>query len=134
MNQEDVCRKVGSRHPSLIPGIFTLFCKHGVCLGFSIMEQVESVNVPFSILRSRFTKCPEVVIYDNACQLHTYTFRRDLQFFNKTCFLVDHLHWRNHSGCNAGYQLDVYPQHQDINSQLAEQSNSLLKKLKSQLS
>ncbi|XP_041931359.1 uncharacterized protein LOC121694974 isoform X1 [Alosa sapidissima] len=128
------CRKVGSRHPSLIPGIFTLFCKHGVCLGFSIMEQVESVNVAFSILRSRFTKCPEVVIYDNACQLHTYAIRRDPQFFNKTWFLVDRLHWRNYSGCNAGYQLDVYLQHQDINSQLAEQSNSLLKKLKSQLS
>ncbi|XP_041950489.1 uncharacterized protein LOC121711194 [Alosa sapidissima] len=92
------CRKVGSRHPSLIPGIFTLFCKHGVCLGFSIMEQVESVNVPFSILRSRFTKCPEVVIYDNACQLHTYAIRRDPQFFNKTWFLVNRLHWRNHSG------------------------------------
>ena len=23
------CRKIGTRHPSLLPGIFTVFCPHG---------------------------------------------------------------------------------------------------------
>ena len=27
-----VCRKKSSRHPTLLPGIFTLFCGHGKCL------------------------------------------------------------------------------------------------------
>ena len=79
---------------------WNVFCTLGVCLGFSIMEQVESVNVPFTILRTRFRQCkfrfclalvwliicefvvrnhlcaphlgPKTVIYDNACQLQTY--------------------------------------------------------------
>ncbi|XP_062341606.1 uncharacterized protein LOC134039632 [Osmerus eperlanus] len=128
------CRKTAGRHPNLIPGIFTLFCTHGVCLGFSIMEQVESVNVPFTILCTRFRQYPKIVIYDNACQLQTYCLRRDPGFFRETWFLVDRLHWRNHSGCNIGYNLDSYPQFQKINSQVAEQNNSLLKKMKGQLS
>lgn len=36
---------------------WNVFCTLGVCLGFSIMEQVESVNVPFTILRTRFRQC-----------------------------------------------------------------------------
>ncbi|KAL2082775.1 hypothetical protein ACEWY4_022593 [Coilia grayii] len=108
MSREDSrlidCKKMATRHPSLIPGVFTLFCGHGVCLGFAIMEQVESVEVPFRILRTRFQKCPELVVYDNACQLHTYALRRDPHFVKDSRFLVDRLHWRNHSDskCTLG--------------------------------
>ncbi|MGH0164535.1 UNVERIFIED_CONTAM: hypothetical protein FKN15_047530 [Acipenser sinensis] len=47
------CRKPTVRHPALIPGIFTLFCVHGVCYGYSVMESAESVNIPFTIMRRR---------------------------------------------------------------------------------
>ncbi|XP_076147300.1 uncharacterized protein LOC143131543 [Alosa pseudoharengus] len=126
----DGCRKYSGHHSTLIPGLFTLFCGHGVCYGFSVMESSESVNIPFTILRTRFQTGPRVVIYDNACKLHSYALNRDPEFFKTTWFLVDRLHWRNHSGCNCGYNADLYPQFSGVNTQIAEQFNSRLKRLK----
>ncbi|XP_062571922.1 uncharacterized protein LOC134233886 [Saccostrea cucullata] len=48
------CRKDSTRHPTLLPGIFTVFCQHGICYGFQIMENNESPNVPFTFIRTRF--------------------------------------------------------------------------------
>lgn len=36
----------------------------------------------------RFTTAPEVVIYDNACALHSYCLRRAPHFFRDTVFKV----------------------------------------------
>ncbi|XP_041926738.1 uncharacterized protein LOC121690319 [Alosa sapidissima] len=124
----DGCRKYSGHHSTLIPGLFTLFCGHGVCYGFSVMESSESVNIPFTILRTRFQT--GVVIYDNAYKLHSNALKRDPEFFKTTWFLVDRLHWRNHSGCNCGYNADLYPQFSGVNTQIAEQFNSRLKRLK----
>ena len=68
----DFCRKDFNGHPSLLPGIFTVFCHHGVCYGFQVMETCESPRHPFQIFRSRFPATPKVIIYDNACKLHQY--------------------------------------------------------------
>ncbi|XP_062376267.1 uncharacterized protein LOC134064364 [Sardina pilchardus] len=129
----DGCRKTIGHHSTLIPGIFTLFCVHGVCYGFAVMETSESVNIPFTILRTRFQSGPRVVLYDNACKLHAYALNRDPDFFKETWFLVDRLHWKNHTGCNGGYNMDLYPQFSALNSQVAEQFNSRLKRLKHHL-
>ena len=66
------CNKHSSGHPSLLPGLFTLFCPHGeqevhtilmiiitmyylgICFGFQVMRLQESPNVPFSTLYTRF--------------------------------------------------------------------------------
>ncbi|XP_061191628.1 uncharacterized protein LOC133199816 [Saccostrea echinata] len=48
------CRKDSTKHPTLLPGIFTVFCQHGICYGFQIMENNESPNVPFTFIRTRF--------------------------------------------------------------------------------
>ena len=37
------CRKETSSHATLTPGLFTMFCPHGICLGFQMMESAESV-------------------------------------------------------------------------------------------
>ncbi|XP_069105019.1 uncharacterized protein [Argopecten irradians] len=128
------CSKSSTGHPSLLPGVFTLFCKHGVCYGFEVMKYHESPNVPFTILRSRFQKAPSLVVYDNACNLHTYCLNRDPLFFKDTQFRVDALHFRNHKACGPSYELKGYPQHQSLNSQVVEQSNARLQRIKSQLS
>ncbi|KAL3871729.1 hypothetical protein ACJMK2_039712 [Sinanodonta woodiana] len=107
------CTKKGSTHPSLTPGIFTLSCVHGICYGFQMMEDIESCNLPFTILITRFMIAPKLVIYDNACNLHNYCLNRDPVFFRETWFLVDRFHWCNHK---------------------AEQRNSTLKRLKTILS
>ncbi|KAJ8334576.1 hypothetical protein SKAU_G00402150 [Synaphobranchus kaupii] len=97
------------------------------------MESAESVNLPFTILRTRFQTGPEMVFYDNCCRLHAYCLNRDPVFFKNTWFLIDRLHWKNHTGCSTGYNSDIYPQLHDVNTQLAEQFNARIKKLKHHL-
>ena len=55
----DSCRKASYGHPSLSPGIFTVFCPHGICYGFEVMLSCESPRHPFSIFRHRFHVAPQ---------------------------------------------------------------------------
>ena len=68
----DSCRKNAYRHPTLSPGVFTLFCMHGVCYGFEILKLCESPKHPFSIFKTRFWTPPKMIIYDNCYKLHAY--------------------------------------------------------------
>lgn len=45
-----------------------------------------------------FFLAPRLIVYDNACNLHSYALNRDPVFFKNTQFLVDRLHWRDHTG------------------------------------
>ncbi|KAH3830788.1 hypothetical protein DPMN_104041 [Dreissena polymorpha] len=128
------CQKNGGRHHALLPGIFTTFCPHGICYGFEVMECAESPNRPFTFLKTRFERAPEIIIYDNACNLHQYALNRDPVFFSHTRMVVDGLHWDNHTACAIGYKGLDYPFIRQINTQIVEQNNAKLKKLKSSLS
>ena len=75
------CRKLSYGHP---PGIFTLFCSHGICYGFEVMQSCELPRHPFQIFRQRFHTAPCVIIYDNACKLHQYCLNREPNFFANT--------------------------------------------------
>jgi hypothetical protein len=44
--------KPGARR-NLAPGIFTVLCEHGICLGFSLMRQFESEYHAFEVFFSR---------------------------------------------------------------------------------
>ena len=97
------CSKHPSAHPTLLPGIFTVFCPHGVCLGssllatvsescsrFHLMHNLESPETPFSVFFSRLPKgaspllclpftiraAPLVMVYDNGC--HFFSTRQKL--------------------------------------------------------
>ncbi|XP_077987997.1 uncharacterized protein LOC144442507 [Glandiceps talaboti] len=134
---ESGCRKFHGGHPTLSPGIFTVCCPHKVCYGFQLMKQVESPAVPFSIIMTRFPTAPQIIIYDNCCKLHQYSLNREPEFFKNTLFLVDRLHWKNHTGCSSGYNMNVYKYNADINklnSQVCEQSNADLARIKAQVS
>ena len=91
-NHTDSCRKASYGHPSLTPGIFTLFCPHGICYGYEVMQSCESPSHPFNIFRQRFHAAPQVIVYDNACKLHQYCLNRGPQFFAKTLYVVDRFH------------------------------------------
>ncbi|XP_063419439.1 uncharacterized protein LOC134702470 [Mytilus trossulus] len=132
--KDDVCSKLSKGHPSLLPGVFTLFCPHGICYGFQVMKCHESPDVPFTLLRTRFRKAPKLVIYDNACSLQAYCLNRDANFFLETQFRVDGLHFKNHKACGPSFELKSYPQFTDLNSQVVEQSNSRLQRVKGSLS
>ena len=66
---QDACRKYSSSHPTLLtPGIFTIYCPHGVCCGFEVMRSHESPKRPFKIVFTRFETPPDIIIYDNCCK------------------------------------------------------------------
>ena len=135
VSETDICYKRSSRHPTLTPGIFTIYCPHAVCYGFEILTECESPRHPFQIFKTRFVKPPGVIIYDNACSLHRYCLNREPIFFKNTSFCVDRFHWRGHIGCSSGYCLDEYcaMDIKTINSQVNEQANSGLQRIKGQL-
>ena len=41
---------------------------------------------------------PNMVVYDNACNLHRYVLRRAPKLFADTAFRIDRLHVYNHHG------------------------------------
>ena len=131
---QDACRKYSSTHPTLTPGIFTIYCLHGVCCGFEVMRSHESPKHPFEIFLTRFEIPPAIIIYDNSCKLHQYILNRHLSHFKNTSF-VDRFHWRGHVGCASGYSLDKYTTHwiSSINLQVNEQANAGLQRIKGQI-
>ena len=127
------CRKYAGCHPVLSPGIFTVFCPHGICYGFEVMATHESPCHFFQIFRSRFTVVPRLIIYDNARKLHQYCLKRKPAFFCHTQFAWDCFHWHGHIGCSADYSLDKYSSIAEvraINSQVNKQANTGLQHIK----
>jgi hypothetical protein len=81
----DGCTKTYGRHPTLTPGIFTVYCEHGesifyswtqplcntnvgmfasgICYGFELLHNAESVGIPFGIFLTRFLKGTHVYFY-----------------------------------------------------------------------
>ena len=108
--------------------------KHGVCYGFEVLQTCESPKHPFHIFKTRFSHAP-LIIYDNACRFHVYCLNREPHFFENTQFAVDRFHWCSHIGCSKGYSLDAYSQKliKGINSQVNEQANLGLQKIRGQL-
>ncbi|XP_070549698.1 uncharacterized protein [Ptychodera flava] len=45
----DTCNKFSHGHPTLSPGLFTVYCPHKVCVGFHVMDVHESPATPFNI-------------------------------------------------------------------------------------
>jgi len=60
---------------------------------------------------------------------------REPSFFKDTMFLVDRMHMRGHTGCCKGYDMDSYQalDIRTINSQVNEQENAGLARVKGQL-
>lgn len=48
-----------------------------------------------------FCTAPEVVIYDNGCNLHSYSLNREPDHFTSTWFVIDRFHWPNHTGIDT---------------------------------
>ena len=80
---QDACRKYASSHSTLTPGIFTVYCPHGLCCGFEVMKTHESPKHPFKIFLTRFTSPPKII---NSCKLHQYILNREPTHFKNTLF------------------------------------------------
>ena len=65
------CTKIYPKHHKFSPGMLIMACRHKICYGFQILREHESTVVVYNMLISLFEKPPRIVIYDNACNLHT---------------------------------------------------------------
>jgi len=84
--QQDSCRKWYASYKTrgLSSGVCGVWCIHGVCVGWHFMLRSEGRNDMFSALLCHWKKAPEIVVYDYACQLATYCYSREWNFFKDT--------------------------------------------------
>ena len=133
--QRLLCNKITRRHQTLSPGLFTVFCPHGVCHGFTLMDRPESPRTAFEILVTKFKKIPTVIVYDDACHLQLYCVKREPALFKDTKFIIDNFHASGHT-CTKGYHMVTYSRDKRINtlnSNLVEQANKQFRYLTSQI-
>ncbi|KAK7497532.1 hypothetical protein BaRGS_00011172 [Batillaria attramentaria] len=131
-----VCKKASVSHCTLSPGLFFLYCKHGTCLGFAMMRIHEGPHQLLDLMCRRFRALlpRATLIYDNACNTHHYCLAREPVLFRGTRFVVDRFHFnKNHTACSRAYCVDEYPDLKTVNTELAEQQNSRLRKLSRRL-
>ena len=110
----------------------------------------------FEALYTRFPTLPQKLVMDNGCNVHQYVLNREPAYFQGMQFYVDQMHFRGHKHCCPAYNTGArrspctdahYQQpawltalieagcYRDIgNSSLAEQKNSVLRRLESQVS
>jgi hypothetical protein len=126
------CHKLHSNDSGCAPGVVLFYCvEHEVCIGYVVLTNVESPNVPFEILATRFDKMPEIVIYDNGCNLNEYILNRTPYLFRRTQILVDGFHFHSHTNCASTFSTseNMYLS-SNLNTSLFEQKNARLAKLK----
>ena len=138
------CTKIIKKSPTFTPGMFSVFCPHGICIGFQAMRDFESARVPFTLFYERFQAAPGIIVYDNACNASRFCIRREPLFFAKVRFLIDRVHQSNHILCHSGYTMDACPPSTKIlngtmtlgllNSQAAEQAHAKMKLIETQTS
>ena len=138
------CTKNPNKSHTFTPGVFTVFCPHGIAIGFEAMREFEGARIPFDLFYTRFPVAPGTIIYDNACNASRYCLRREPLFFSKVRWLIDRLHQLNHCGCHSGYNMNAHPQTTKLlggflelgklNSQAAEQRHAKMKLIETQTS
>ena len=127
------CQKDAPEASSHTPGIMTGCCPHGIVYYLCFMRVGEAPREVYNFLRYHCLVPPKLVIYDNACNLLRTAARRALYLIAKIRFLVDRLHWPNHSHCSTAHRMFEYSQYssylRNLNSQIMEQLNRLLRRL-----
>ena len=108
--ESDACTKLTKSCATLTHGVVVCHCPHGIILGFEILHGRESPKAVFEFLARKFPIGPRLVIYDNACALAAYCYKRMPSFFSKTDFRVDTFHYiRNHIRCSEGFGIQAWP-------------------------
>lgn len=127
----DMCNKTYHQKGTCGAGLVPFWClEHKKCIGWIVLESAESPRVITNALLTRFPDA-DVVMYDNGCRLHEYILNRFPTAAKNMQFLIDSLHWMNHTSCAEVYNPDNYrEQLGNMSSVLCEQKNSILHRLK----
>jgi hypothetical protein len=70
------------------------------------------------LLLTRFDYPPEIIIYDNACNLHDFCVHREPDFFKTVQFIIDKLHVTGHKHCSVVYDPYKHQVVMNINTQV----------------
>jgi len=124
------CTKHKESSQHLVPGLTLGWCLDcGICIMLSVMVDAESPRTVFELFYTRCSKAPELICYDNGCNLEHYCRNREPEFFAGTDFYVDAFHASGHDTCSREYNTSYFPVVQ--NSSLAESQNAVMRSCES---
>lgn len=126
------CTKNYQASKTMGPGTIYFFCvQHEKCIGFIVLDKPESLRIISHTLLTRFELMPELVLYDNGCNLNEYVLNRFPKSFKNTRIMVDGFHYNSHINCSPSYDASAHPEiTREINTSLLEQKNSRFAKMK----
>jgi hypothetical protein len=106
---ESSCTKNYKAAAKFGPGTILYWCaEHRFCLGYEILESPESCQHIHNTLCARFKQLPEVIIYDNACNLLEQFLNRNPEIIRNTIIVSDKFHWVNHTNCVSALGSQYY--------------------------
>lgn len=121
-----------AKHNNFTPGLFTVLCEHGCFYGAAALTAGEGAYDGFAIMHERMIDGPPPrAVYDNGCVLAQYALSRRPEWFWWTRFNIDALHYANHVQCSSAFNidLDLSGVARSLNTQAAEQRNSVLDRI-----
>eukprot|EP00111_Clytia_hemisphaerica_P020287 TCONS_00059786-protein len=111
--------------------LFLWFCPaHGHCYGGHMVNGSEGRKDAMCSLYTHLPQPPEIIFYDNACQLEEYSLNREADFFRITRFYHDHFHGFAHK-CSCMYSCMGLEGMGALNTSICEQFNAFLQCIKS---
>jgi len=125
------CSKAAPSVRGLTNGIMVYSC--GLCrciVGFHALDKPEGTLAVFSSLYTRFEEAPDIIVYDNGCNLANSCVMREPEFFESSDFYVDAFHHESHA-CHPGMSSK---RGKVKNSPLQEQKNKSIDKVTTQMS
>lgn len=127
------CSKNYQPGKTMGPGTIYFFCvEHQKCIGFIVLHKPESLRIITHTVLTRFENMPEIILYDNGCNLNEYILNRYPNEFKNTRILVDGFHFNSHVNCSPSYDSSALPgMTRSLNTSLLEQKNSRFSKMKS---
>ena len=101
---------------------------YGHCYGFHLIEN-EGAKDPFSVPFLFMEEAPSEFFCDNSCILEEYALNREPKFYRQCRFYHDVFHGYHHK-CPYSYNSRRVPSLSQVNSEICEQFNSYIKKIK----
>ena len=117
-------------------GLLIMMFSCGICINLEEMIRSESLTQIANLLKSTtelIEKQIIYVIYDNACHLAKFMKNRQVDYpeFKETINLIDRFHLKNHKeNCSVNYNCKNHLIMNGINTEVCEQTNPLLNRLK----
>jgi hypothetical protein len=96
------------------------------------MRENEGPWMPYTLMYERKLHPFRFVAYDNGCTLDAYKWNRAAYHFKDSLTFIDAFHQPTHVGCCEGYKLAAFDRLQKcthLNSQVAEEGNSVLRRI-----